>query len=364
MFTQPLFLYPELNTEELERIKSSLREDENVYVNRLHETDNGQHQLIQESLEILKGVRSEISTGNIYFLLNSWFKHHKEDIESNNFKVLFVDTFLRFTYEKLLIQKVSEVRENWEYAPDKSFLMIIGKPYKTHRVPLLYILDQRNLIKPNTNYTLRVNRNPEHKKILNKYSTNVFGTEVAGYDYVVSMQKELDVIFDKEEDKKDLHYTGIPYNVDLFQNSNFQVLIETNFHGIKPWITEKTWIAIINRMPFILVSEINACRYLEDLGFKTYREYMKHPLYDTDASLSNLQRLELIADNIEDWSNNIQNYESEIKKDIEHNFNRFRELYIENYVECHKFMHETNCLDYLQEDVLRGYGNWYKTDLM
>jgi hypothetical protein len=92
----------------------------------------------------------------------------------------------------------------------------------------------------------------------------------------------------------------------------------------RAWVTEKTWLSIINRRPFIMAGDIGTLKKLKQMGFRTFEQYLKTPNYDELCDPE--QRLTAIVDNTQHWLEHIQKYQDLILHDIEHNFNRLIEL--------------------------------------
>lgn len=305
----------------------------------------------------IKKLKSDIPGAKVLFVLNSWYKHQNINFKEYDVQVVYIDLWIRHVYRELFVHNTCKVREKWEYNPDNSYLMLIGKPNKPHRIPLLYKLDKRNLIKNNTLYSLRVTEDPTVRKridyLLSKYLTD----EKTGMEYAKSMEKEIDVVYNRDSTEP-FHYSGIPFNKEIFESTNFQVVIETSESLSPPLISEKTWIAIANKMPFIVVGSPKTCEYLENLGFRTFREYMKHPLYD-ETELN----LDLVVDNIEHLELYLHTYVDRVKADINHNFTHLEKLYSTNYKEVNKLLNDVGIDIAAADFYLTGYDNWKPTQL-
>jgi hypothetical protein len=141
------------------------------------------------------------------------------------------------------------------------------------------------------------------------------------------------------------HYGGIPYAETMYSDVKFRIISETRFKSDKnnfPWVTEKTWLTIVNRCPFIMVGEPGTLDYLESMGFKTFKNYLKIHDYDNIRPIGN--RLDAIVTNTEYWLNDAD-FADEIQLDVEHNYNRFIELGKEI---------ETNVLQQIHDNKLQA----------
>lgn len=111
------------------------------------------------------------------------------------------------------------------------------------------------------------------------------------------------------------HYSPV-FIVGYYPLSNFTILSET-YDGS---ITEKTWMTILNRHPFIMVSPTTfAFTELTELGFKTFNNYLPYKDYALieDPEIKYFQTLE----NIRAFPKILQDRREEISADIEHNYN-------------------------------------------
>jgi hypothetical protein len=111
----------------------------------------------------------------------------------------------------------------------------------------------------------------------------------------------------------------------VFKQTSFSVVPE----GINYWnkenkfLTEKIYRAIVNRHPFIYAAEPDQYRYLKELGYKTFEEYMlikNYPWIEDEET-----RLDAIASNTTHFLANKDLYIQQITDDVEHNYNLFFE---------------------------------------
>jgi hypothetical protein len=111
-------------------------------------------------------------------------------------------------------------------------------------------------------------------------------------------------------------FRAVIFPVDQYQLSNFTILSESTDGPI----TEKTWMVMLNRHPFIMLA---TSRFLFDelkeLGFKTFNNYLPYPEYATVDDLET--RWEQTIENIRVFPKILQDRREEISADIEHNYN-------------------------------------------
>jgi hypothetical protein len=117
-----------------------------------------------------------------------------------------------------------------------------------------------------------------------------------------------------------LHYNGIPYDVELFRSSKFRVVSETTFDTHRPFVTEKTYMTILNNLPFIIAGDVGILDFLESQGFQTYRSQLKIP--DYADIIDPESRLDAIVANTRHWLEHglDENLTKEITKNNYQNF--------------------------------------------
>ena len=121
-----------------------------------------------------------------------------------------------------------------------------------------------------------------------------------------------------------IHYGGFPYNADLYQQTSFRLISETQFELPGPWITEKTWTTIANHHPFIMASNSGTLDRLERVGIKTFKNYLEIPDYENIINTND--RISAIVENTKFWSKNIHKQHEEIGQDVKHNVEVFSNL--------------------------------------
>jgi len=259
-------------------------------------------------------IKQKHPTTPILLIINSWYQNQVDFIDKSLVDdVVFIDFYLLMTYNRLLVNKESPVATTWNSAL-RNFLFLTGKPYKIHRIRLLYKFFEKNLLKHAT-WSLFMNNDLRHlsRKFLSELSN-------AEYDLFLRNHTQNP---DNISLQNNCHYDGIPYQLDLYQNNLFQIISETYFSDSTPWITEKTWLSIVNKRPFIMASSSGTLLKLKKMGFKTFENYLKIP-YDTIQNQE--QRLNAIVVNTEYWLAYLHNYKNDVEKDIEYNFQNLIDL--------------------------------------
>ena len=239
-------------------------------------------------------------------------------------------------YRRILVKSESPIATHWSYDKNNKFLFLTGKPNKPHRIRLLYKLKQQNLLDRAT-WSLFMDQK-------NYYSTRALLPELSElefYKFYSEYEKNPDKIEIVTEQGR-FHYSGIPYNVELYQTSLFQIISETLFGKTSPWLTEKTWLTIINQRPFLLAGPVGTLARLQDMGFRTFENYLTTH-YDSIEDTE--QKLNAIVTNACHWVNNINQYADNIAQDVKHNFYLMIALAQKNTTILQQFVmdHALNC---------------------
>ena len=130
------------------------------------------------------------------------------------------------------------------------------------------------------------------------------------------------------------HYTGFPYGVTDYENTLGSIVCEShygdtgnNFYGL-PWMTEKSYLPIINKHPFILFAETNHIEFMQKDGYLTYNHLspsMEH-LSQTWTRQDNFHGdsgKALVAKCITEFMDALKNNPREVNHMVEHNYQNF-----------------------------------------
>jgi hypothetical protein len=147
------------------------------------------------------------------------------------------------------------------------------------------------------------------------------------------------------------HYPGYPFDYKIFDEVKFQIITETDYKS--SIISEKTYISILNKRPFLMMSEPGHNQQLQQYGFKTFEKYCLHKEYQNNKDTLE-QRLNQFVENVEYWIKNIDRYYKQIKTDVEHNYNLFVELGIQEEEKIKKII-KTHNIKAEPSDIIKGY---------
>lgn len=252
-----------------------------------------------------------------FWIVNSATSRQWNTLQS---MVIYFDGMAWRSYNEIFIKGNSGLNQVWNSDVDK-FLFLIGNPARKNRIRLFYHLYKKDLL-GKCNYSLYLTEsNLEHIKTFLPLDT-----DKKFVDNILDFSRELDSI-NYENDSYGGRYGGIPYDKNLYTNSLFRLISETNFGCLpQPLISEKTWLTIINRIPFVLASGAGYCHYLKQLNFFTFDDIFDIPSYDLIDNDDT--RLNCIVEHVEHWLTKKFNQDI-ILEMINHNYNRFQEYAIE-----------------------------------
>jgi hypothetical protein len=296
------------------------------------------------------------STGKtIILIINSWYRNDKDQLEKCGAdEVVFLDFFLTLVYLRLIKNQESKIRASW--SPDSdNWLFLTGKPNKENRLPLLYRLHQENLL-DRCVWSLFITENTiEQSK---NYLTNL-GERLA-MEWLEKFSRNPDDII---IDKNNLHYSGIPYG-DIYESCLFQLVPETSIYLTDPWITEKTWLPIINRCPFLIFGNAGSNEKLKKLGFYTFDKFLIDS--DFDKSLPVDKRKDSIIRNIRHWLEILPANSQSINEIVEHNYCQLIKLANINFQRLEeirqKYKMQKSIFDlvsFIDDNQYAQWHNWY-----
>jgi len=293
----------------------------------------------------------------IFLFLNTWYYQYRNIFNISEIdEIVYIDAFLYSTYRKLIIEKQSPIIEKYQQKETNKFLCLINKPANPHRIGLIYKLSQRNLLKDSI-YSFIIHNSftyDECRGVMHFLTDEEFNN----FYNLNKRSLDLDYNSSKINEVFHTHYTGIPYDYKLFRDCNFQLISETHF-DVSVWITEKTWISIVNKRPFIIAAYPGFLKKLRRMGFRTFEKYMLNSNYNDIPEFQIEERLDAMVDNVEFWLNNIHKFQKQISEDVDYNYCLFmklakrNEFRIDDFIRKHKLS-----LDKLK--FMRGYDNYHK----
>jgi len=254
-------------------------------------------------------------------ILDTW---HKDRYISNfpqhlidKINAIFIETYLIIA-KRACNNEI--VNFNWSPTPVRG-LFLTGKLARYNRIVLLEKLYNLDILK-NIEFTFPFSAR-QKESIIKFYGTAVNQVpenfeEFFNYCTLTAANGDFGIMYSAGKYLPNLPIYNIPYV--LYKSTNYSIISETFFHpDSTAVISEKSYHPILNQHPFILTGPSGVVKLMKDRGYKTFENYLPHPYYD--SVLDNTQRMELVAENIKAFPDAITKFSTEIKQDIEYNFN-------------------------------------------
>lgn len=140
------------------------------------------------------------------------------------------------------------------------------------------------------------------------------------YDYS-KYQRVLDRDFSNSFEYGESHYTGFPFDTSHYANTRYSIVRETNWthNGINLFLSEKTWLPISMKHPFMLFSNTRVVKYLRDSGYVSPDNFQMSEISDLD----NVTFSEAKEKFLENHNKILTTPKSEIQDMVEHNYDLF-----------------------------------------
>ena len=286
-------------------------------------------------VEKLQQIINWDKNNNIEFslILNEDYRNITTSLDCD---IEYIDYFLLRTYWFTIKNQKQAINRTWNFNSNKS-LLLTGKSNKIHRIGLVYELYKKRILRDNFIWSLFVIDGPvkdECYKIIQQLDDTITPKKFKQFlSYTNSSAEEdgIDFIIGPENHT---FYSGFPYDESLFSSTNFSIISESYFdnnrnganNSNRPFITEKTWKAIVNNHPFMIAGVPGTNNLLNEYGFITFDAYIKYP-YEYG---SNKQRLLNIIKNIEYFQQHCNENRHNINADINHNINLFNKIVSKN----------------------------------
>lgn len=122
------------------------------------------------------------------------------------------------------------------------------------------------------------------------------------------------------------YFDAIDGGVDLYQQFFFDIVCETDCNS-PDWFTEKTYKNLMLGRPFILWSGAGALKSLQNLGFKTFSDFIEEQYDDEYCNITRFEKvLALITEQSKMPIDLMKERHEEMRPIFEHNRRRMQEL--------------------------------------
>lgn len=220
------------------------------------------------------------------------------------------------------------------FKDDGGMLFLTGKPLTLNRFPVLDLIDKGEL--------------KEKSTVSLFWNDSVYQDAFNTFDFTMDRIKDLVHRYQGTPDNAKIshidkshnrfHCSGVPYDHTLYQSHKLSLIPETTtiYTDHRNFCSEKTFRAILNCHPFIILGQVGTLKHLEDRGYNCFKDFLPHPDYN-QVSISSLSSLR------EHWYKIEKNCEALLNTDrnklwsicVENQKNLFKEnkLMIENFNE-------------------------------
>jgi len=261
--------------------------------------------LIQLKNEIERQSRKFILLLNCVY--RSEFEYYNKSL---NIEVKYTAHYMIRTVQGIE-EKGLDYNNKWNNNSNK-FLYTLGKTDKEHRIRLLYKFHKSNLLKHCnwSMYTMNKKMYKNTRELIPELSDD-------GFDVFMNEHyRSLDDIYFSIDNG--WNFSSNVFDYRIFADVLFRVISETNVNNAVPWITEKTWITMLNNLPFMIVGDYNMLDVLKNMGFKTFNKYLDIPNYNKLMPLE--KQIDAVVNNTEVWIRTINKNYSQIHNDVTHNY--------------------------------------------
>lgn len=243
----------------------------------------------------------------------------EEDVENMNFhdfSNLHNAKFYNHGLMKIYIDQEINGRNEVINLKTNKFLYLMGKPYKEHRIGILYELFKSNLIQHGEHSFIYKS---EWDRMIKSALPNM--SELEYRSFVESTVKTLDSIDVFASDEM-YFYPGFPTDKSLYANTSFSIISETHCdpNNWCRFTTEKTWRPIGNNHAFVMVAYKDTFDYLESLGIDTFQYLLKYTKEDMHHGNSVQELNRMTKENVVHFLSNLSRYESRIVESINSNY--------------------------------------------
>lgn len=320
-----------------------------------HEWENYVGNQYDEIKKFVSAIKENQPQWKIFLILNADNTNYEDQFRQLAFDdILILDYFLYRSYREIIIHKKSGISNRFSGSQKRNskFLFLTGKLFGVNRVRLLKKLVDAELM-DRAEWSLFYY---EHQTMMNALIKSQLPelSDLEFNEFITKWKRNPDNI-DLHIESEGVEYNGIPYDVNLYTATDFSIISETSFTN-KPgaWITEKTWIPIVNGKPFILAGDTGALVRLEKLGINVFRDFLKIKDYDLITDLE--KRLDAIVENTGYWLSNLDLSDEMLKLAIRQNSIALRQLYMYNYDKILNFMYANKLTQLTVDEVVPTVG--------
>lgn len=152
-------------------------------------------------------------------------------------------------------------------------------------------------------------------------------SNIMNSDKMIEICSTLPAYIDSRKNLKDM-IKIVDNEQGVYDSTLLSVITESNFYSQDVFHTEKTWKAVANRHPFIIVGPMHSLKYLKSLGYKTFSDFFDESYDDVENSTVRLLKIVTLCRVIENWDFACKkNFFNDVVSITEHNFNLLKSIY-------------------------------------
>lgn len=363
-------------TFEIRDLNYAVHNDQNIF-KLTHVSDFILNQIKNKNGHILIDISHESVVmqkheNNLMFLLHDYFK--EKDIPLN--KVILLtgcingpDLYRKYCIERDIPGRERIIVKNYEwfefmasrdmheleyippandnfYKIKKSFLCY-NRRFKPHRTDLFVLFTKMDLMDTSF-YSMPLGSQNSTTHTSNKvsFNDNYRIEEESPYEDITATKKLFKQLYNLDSDEElDRITKTLPATIDsrhdlrdmikitdpeqaVYDSSLISVITESNFYSEDIFNTEKTWKAIANKHPFIIVGPQYTLKYLKTLGYKTFSEFFDESYDGIENPTTRLMMIAKLCKSIDNWSfEQKRDFFNEAVKITDYNFNLLKSIY-------------------------------------
>lgn len=214
------------------------------------------------------------------------------------------------------------------WKPTEKILLLLGRPYKYNRLPVIYEFWKQNLL-DDLMYSFSpipfINQEQIESETWQQAGIDILknntNDDFSNFDFAQwahSIARSLDRDLDLNQKQNINNFNGTDVDVELYEQTCIEVIPETHYD--QPWFaTEKTYRALALGFPFVHVGyHFSEC--LHSLGFRTFESYTNQDFaYDNNDSAHHVDLIPKTARGSKDFLQVAQHKHQQIQQDIQHN---------------------------------------------
>jgi len=203
----------------------------------------------------------------------------------------------------------------WNSESEKC-LMLFGKMSRKYRCDVFKLLADNGLLtEDKVLWTLEFMHfsKPLQQRMMNNID----------YQKYLSYERSLDE--DKYKTFGSVGFVGYPYDENFYAKTTMSVIFETyaeHTFGPHNYLTEKTWRAISNKHPFLLITSVDMIEHLNEIGFHTFVETYLPSI--EDYALEKVTKY--FPEHYVKFRSFVENNPQEVKDMVEHNYKLYKQL--------------------------------------